>query len=104
MPLSELWDERGIVSARKLRDVDAEDVVALLRLGKVQFIVANIGDKLEWVALNKCYEFWKSEVKSHLANHESLSPLENFPDQYCYFASEWKPDAGAPIVLLEKDH
>ena len=104
-PLRELWDERGgAVAARRVRDAGAADVAGLLRAGAVQFVVASVGEKLEWVAPGECYAFWKSEVRAHLADPEAPARLESFPNQYCYFASEWEQDGRAPIVLLEKHH
>lgn len=47
---------------------------------------------------------WKSEVKVHLAQPDAKTHLEDFPGEYCYFASEWKADVGEPIVLLAKSH
>jgi hypothetical protein len=48
--------------------------------------------------------FWKSEVQSHLAAPGVPAALDGFPGGYCYFASEWTPGTGNPIVLLEIAH
>ncbi|HZH31970.1 MAG TPA: hypothetical protein VEY11_14485 [Pyrinomonadaceae bacterium] len=104
MPLRELWNERGVVSAKELRELNASDIAELLRAGKVHFVVADVGSPLRWIHIDECHGFWKSEVKNHLANPVADNHPENFPDEYCYFASEWKPGIGAPIVLLAKSH
>jgi len=106
MPLRELWDERGtIVSADEVRQLRFSDVADLLRAGKIRFVVADIGSRLQWITPEECYTFWKSEVKPHIAEPEAQSRLEDFPDEYCYFASEWKTaNGGDPIVLLTKSH
>ncbi len=39
----------------------------------------------------------------HLADTEPAR-LEDFPDEYCYFASEWKSNTGETIILLSKAH
>ena len=39
-----------------------------------------------------------------LADPESGLALEDFPDGYCYFASEWKTYEGEMIILLSKAH
>jgi hypothetical protein len=104
MPLAELWNDRGVVAATKVQDLDAPDIVSLLRAGKVRFVVADVGHHLLWIPLEDCYEFWKSEVKTHLAQPEADIYLEDFPGEYCYLASQWQAEEGEPIVLLMKSH
>jgi len=45
-----------------------------------------------------------SEVKMHLAQRDDKIYLEDFPGEYCYFASEWRAEVGEPIILLSKEH
>jgi hypothetical protein len=104
LPLRELWNERGVVSTTELRELNASDIAELLRVGKVQFVVANIGSPLKWIPIDECYSFWKSEVKNHLADPGAEHYLEDFPGEFCYFASEWQPGDGEPIVLLAMSH
>ncbi len=104
MPLTELWNTTGVVAAEKVRELGLSEIVSMLRTGKVRFVVADIGHHLQWVPSEHSYEFWKSEVKMHLAPPDASAYLEDFPDEYCYFASEWKADGGEPIVLLAKSH
>jgi hypothetical protein len=104
MPLAELWNDHGIVAAEKVRELGLSEIVLMLREEPVRFVVADIGDHLQWVSLEHCYEFWKSEVKEHLAQPDAKTYPEDFPGEYCYFASEWKADVGEPIVLLAKSH
>ena len=104
MPLCEIWNESGVVPAQKVRELSSSEVVAMLRAGKVRFVVADLGQHLQWIPADDCYEFWKSEVKLRLAPPEAKIYLEDFPGEYCYFASEWKADADEPIVLLMKSH
>jgi hypothetical protein len=103
-PLAELWNDCGVVSDKQLRELNAADIACLLRAGKVQFVVANVGDPLKWIPVVECYDFWKSEAKDHLAEPAAKNYLENFPDAYCYFASEWMSDGEEPIVLLVMSH
>jgi hypothetical protein len=70
----------------------------------VRFVVADVGKPLEWIPNNQRYDFWKDEVKAHLAAPESKAFLEEFPDEYCYFASEWNSYDGDTIILLSKAH
>jgi hypothetical protein len=105
LPLEHLW--RGSESAvgTRRRALSADDIVRLLRQGTVEFVVADVGQKPRWIAPTHCYEFWKAEVESHLATGESRIVLDNFPDAYCYFASEWgTAESASPIVVLERHH
>jgi hypothetical protein len=104
LPVEELWAGRRLVSTIKVRDLEASDVVDLLRAVVVRFVVADVGKPFEWVPNNERYDFWKDEVKAHLASPESKAVLEGFPDEYCYFASEWKSYDGDTIILLSKAH
>jgi hypothetical protein len=103
-PLRQLWNERGVVSARELRELSASDIDELLRVGRVQFVVADVGSPLRWIPADECYGFWKSEVKNHLADPSKKIYLEDFPDEYCYVASEWESEDGKPIVLVVMWH
>jgi len=103
-PLHELWNDRGVVTDKELRELNAADIAELLRVGKVQFVVANVGSPLKWVPVDECYSFWKSEVKNHLADPAANNYLEDFPDEYCYFASEWETKGVEPVVLLVMSH
>ena len=62
------------------------------------------GNPSKWVPNNERYDFWKDEVKAHLAAPDSKAALEDFPGEYCYFASEWKSYDGDTIILLSKAH
>lgn len=103
-PAHELWNDCGVVSEKELRELNAADIAGLLRMGKVRFAVAKVGSPLKWVPVDECYGFWQSEVKSHLADPAANNYPEDFPDEYCYFASEWEAVGGEPIVLLMMTH
>ncbi len=103
-PLHGLWNDRGVVSEKELRELNAADIAGLLRVGKVRFVVANVGSPLKWVPVDECYSFWKSEVKNHLADPAAKNYPEALPDEYCYFASEWEAKGGEPVVLLVMSH
>ena len=104
MPLHELWNDHGVVRADMVREVSSSDIIELLRENRVRFVIAEIGRRLQWVSPTACYDFWKSEAKMHIAEPNIKLYLEDFPDEYCYFASEWRADDGKPIVLLSKWH
>lgn len=104
LPLDELWNEQGTIEASKGRDLSREAIRDLLRLGPVQFIVADLGSPLRWFPEGACYDFWKTEVQGHLADPDSEFMLEDFPGEYCYLASEWTLAAGDIVVVLEMAH
>jgi hypothetical protein len=103
LPLAELWDAAGTLQASKKRYLGSEDIKSLLRVGPIRFVVANVGDKLEWIEAKDCYSFWKQDVSQRLGA-EGKVHLEDYPGQYFYFASEWRAESGETIVLLEKQH
>lgn len=103
LPLGELWDDAGHVVAERQRDLVAADIAGLLRLGPVRFVVADIGHPLRWVPIADCFRFWKDEVKSRVGDPAGSS-LDDFPGGYSYFAAEWVPADGPPVVLLESCH
>ena len=71
---------------------------------QVEFIVADLGAPLKRVSVDKCYEFWESEVRRHLLNPHTKVDRSRLTDEYGYLASEWSGDFEVPIVLLEKIH
>ena len=102
LPLSHL--PPPLAMAKRVRDLAAEDVRGPLRRGPVRFAVAMILSPFRVVPEHECYAFWKSEVQPHLVSDpDEGAVLDNFPDGYCYFASEWS-DGGSPIVLLSAHH
>lgn len=104
LPLRELWRDNGFTTTSRGRSLTKDDIADLLRAGRVQFVVADVGAPPRWIQLRDCRQFWKEEVKPHLAA-DSSAVLDKFPGSYCYFASEWDTGVGeAPIVVLEKSH
>lgn len=102
LPLTQL--PPPLVTAKRLRDLGTADVRELLRAGPVRFAVAMMLFPFRIVPERQCYEFWKSEVQSHLVSDpDEGAVLDDFPGGYCYFASEWS-DGGSPIVLLSAAH
>lgn len=103
IPMSELWDSAGNLTAAKQRSLGGSDVAALLRQGQVRFVVAECGDPLRWIPLSRCYDFWKTELKPRIVETETFDQA-GFPGAYCYVASEWTDDQSSPLVLLEMYH
>ena len=77
----------------------------MLGRSPVEFYVADVGQPLMRVHVSKCYDFWKSEVVSHLVEDPDAGfRLADFPDEYAYVASAWSGEIKTPIVLLERHH
>jgi hypothetical protein len=76
----------------------------MLKSHPVEFIVADLGAPLKRISVDKCYEFWKSEVKRHLLSPHGKVDWSKVADEYGYLASEWSGHIEVPIVLLEKIH
>lgn len=105
LPLDELWRDDGFTTISRGRDLSIDNIASLLRAGKVQFVVADVGAPPRWIPVEECYNFWKTEGKPHLAAPQGKVFLRDFPDEYCYFASEWnEPGVALPIVVCEKSH
>jgi len=62
LPLTELWRDDGFATATRGRSLTSEDVRRLLRLGPVQFVVADLGAAPQWIPKGECFHFWKNEV------------------------------------------
>jgi hypothetical protein len=104
LPVAELFRDDGFSTVERGRSLSREDVRQLLTSGPVQFVVADVGAAPRWIPESDNFRFWKEEAKTHLASDAKVH-LAEFPDQYCYFASQWdahRPEA--PIILLEKHH
>jgi hypothetical protein len=81
----------------------SEEIRLLLSQTNVSFVIANIGDQLNWIDPEHCFTFWKSEVQEQIADNPDRIDLDKFPSGYAYLASRWTSDE-YPIILLEKLH
>jgi hypothetical protein len=104
LPLEELWNEHDILRLDRGRSLSEREIVDLLRTVRPHFVVADVGETLRWVEPDDCYQFWKTEVKPHLAKPNSHFQLEDFPGQYCFAASDWGVLNAVPIIVLERFH
>jgi hypothetical protein len=105
LPLEELWRNDLSVIGSRQRGLTSDEIGQLLREGTVEFVVADVGHVLRWINIEERYEFWKNEVKPHLAAGGSQIVLDDFPGSYCYIASHWGfAETGALIILLERHH
>ncbi|MDX2048586.1 MAG: hypothetical protein SFU87_17500 [Chitinophagaceae bacterium] len=104
IPLTNLWTDKEDIYAQRKRYLTDENIHALLKKTPIEFVIADLGMKLEWISGKKSFDFWKSKVKSHIANDIDKIDPDKFPDNYAYVASEWLSEIGTPIILLEKYH
>lgn len=106
LPLEEVWSEHGQVVRDRLRNLSQQDIKELLAAGPVQFVVADVGHALKWVALEQRFTFWKDEVRPHLLSPAAVQhgiQLDLTLDAYGYEASQWQWPDGA-LVLLTRWH
>jgi hypothetical protein len=105
LPLAELWDEKGTLDGGRVHSLGQNNLAELLRLGPVQFVVADCGANLRWIPMQERFAFWKT-IKPQVADDDPNQPirLEQFPDETAYTASQWRGRTGECVVLLEKHH
>jgi hypothetical protein len=103
IPMSELWDTDGNLTAAKKRTLGGSDVATMLQEGLIRFVVAECGDPLRWIPTSDCSDFWKTELKHRIVETETFDQSD-FPGAYCYVASEWADGEPLPLVLLEMYH
>lgn len=104
LPLSELWNDGGPVDADRLRNVGEDEIRQLLRLGAVG-VIANLGDQLGWLGGVEFFEWWKVEARPRLVSPAVDSfHLEDFPDERCWTASEWRLADESTAILFESWH
>lgn len=101
IPMTELWREDGELISFRKRELGVTDVRELLRVGPVEYVVADVGLKLQWIPVEETFAFWKHEVMRRLVQlpHEG----SRIPD-HAYVASEWITVKGKTVLLLEKYH
>lgn len=104
IPLEFIWTDEEQVEASRERYLTPTDLTEMLKIHPVEFIVADPGAPLKRISVDKCYEFWESEVKRHLLSPHGKADRSKLPDEYGYLASEWSGHIEVPIVLLEKIH
>ncbi len=104
IPLKNLWTDIEDIYAYREKYLTVDNIRATLKSYPVEFVVAEVGQKLNWISYGRSIDFWKREVKQHLANDIDNINLDKFPDNYAYIASEWTREIQTPIVLLEKYH
>lgn len=104
LSLSKLWTDEGDIDAERTRQLTDKNIQEILSAAPVEFVIADVGLKLQWISLDQSFDFWKTELKPHLVNGMGGFQLDKFPGNYAYVASEWSGDNPKKIILLEKYH
>lgn len=86
LPLDELWNDKGLVSTERLRELDADEVQEHLTEDAVAAI-ARAGAKLEWIDGAELSEWWDEQEAPERA----------------WKASLWSRGWGSRILLFEQD-
>ena len=100
IPLAELWRPDGCVVGSRVGALSISEITDMLKGNSVEFVLADVGEGLQWIPSTDRFNFWKQEAKPHLAEPNSRLKLNAFPGAYCYLASLWEGD----VVLLERYH
>jgi len=104
LPLEELWDGKDILNAQRVsRGLNASEITEMIKAGAT-FVVADLGQQPRWIDPAHRFEFWKTEVKSRLAEPDKPAFLDRFSGEYCYLASKWQLADGLPLIVLERHH
>ena len=104
LPLDSLWTDSEELDAERIQYLGLSRIKELLRKGPVQFVIANVGDKLAWQELEKAYDFYKSNVKNHLIEDRDHIDLDRLKENFGYLASKWEIKSGNSLILLEVIH
>lgn len=104
IPMTNLWTDTENIFAKREKYLTSDDIQQTLKKYLVEFVVANVGEKLKWISYDKSFDFWNTELKPHLANDINNINFDSFLDNYAYVASEWIGEIQKPVILLEKYH
>ncbi|MGQ3012929.1 MAG: hypothetical protein ACT6QS_04450 [Flavobacteriales bacterium] len=104
MPLQMLWNDAGVIAAKRGRYLDPQEVETYIE-GHTEFVIADIGLRLEWIPVEMKKKYWETEWKTHIApTGEDGFSLDEFQGHYAYVVSVWKTGFGAEVILMEKFH
>ena len=104
IPLDYLWADKEILDIKREKYLGQIDIQTLLKNGPVQFVIANLGDKLNWLSIQDCYTFYKANLRDHIINNADPIDLGSLKDNFGYLASLWTSMSDDPIILLEMFH
>ena len=67
IPLDIIWTPENELKSQRISHLTLANIKDFLKQGQVNFIVADVGQKLRWIQPSRCFNFWKSEVEKHIA-------------------------------------
>lgn len=89
LPIEKLWNENNYIDSTREKNLTKNELINIIKKSPLKFVIADIGHKLKWIPLDKCYKFWKLEIKDNLIKIYDKIELESFPSDYAYLASKW---------------
>jgi hypothetical protein len=95
-PLEELFTKAGPLKARRLRDVGVSNLRESLGLRPL-LVIADVGQPPFWVPREDTFDVWKKLLRTRIVEPGARFRLEDFPDDHCFFASEWALDDGSSV-------
>lgn len=101
-PLQSIYRDEKEIAAKRIRHLSEDDIASLLSTEKLIFATAEIGKELEWHDAEEAKTFFDQQVKYRVAYPDEEIFLDDFPENYCYVASEWSPFPEGYLILLEK--
>jgi hypothetical protein len=104
IPMTNLRTVTENAFAKREKYLTADDIQKTSKKYPVEFVVANIGEKLKWISYDKSFDFWNTEIRPHLVDDFNNINIDSYLDNYFYIASEWTGEIETPIILLEKYH
>lgn len=103
LPLHELWDDRGTLPHRRHRWLSADDIRTNLSDGPIQFVIADVGQPLKWIAPADSFRLWR-QVAAVIAPPTEAVNQDDYPGGSFYFASLWESESATRLILLERHH
>ncbi|CAA9566848.1 MAG: hypothetical protein AVDCRST_MAG18-1555 [uncultured Thermomicrobiales bacterium] len=108
MPRGTVIDPLTGTPAGAIRFVGSAEIKEALGRQNVRFALITFPqDTLDWVTPERLYETWKTELQPRVVQPHIVIKgfsLDDYPDGYCYVASEWKTADEQIIILFQMWH
>ena len=104
IPVEKLWNSQTELDLERVSYLTKTEMKQMLRTGPVQFVIADVGEKLVWPDQSDAYSFWKNEVEPHFIENPGRILPGEFSNEYAYLVSYWSGMTNGQVVLLEKVH
>lgn len=104
IPIDKFWTYEEDVDVSGERYLTKREIQEILNSYPVEFVVVDIGKEIQWISVDKYYEFRESKAKKNIAEDYSNIETDKFPNEFAFVASEWNGNIQTPLILLEKYH